>query len=128
MSSGSIPVFRPSLTNSSQAGGISYRPLVLSMARQPTSSRNDEMPACRIIERFAFSRPLPWPKWVQAPTTNGSAAVPVAGNKPHPQQPIAHAVLPPPFLARRQPLPHPVLVQFHAQARLVVDRRTTEPA
>src|ERR1017187_2208652 len=80
MSSGSIPVFRPSLTNSSQAGGISYWPLVLSMARQPTSSRNDEMPACRIIERFAFSRPLPWPKWVQAPTTNGSAAVPVAGN------------------------------------------------
>src|ERR1035437_7263475 len=80
MSSGSIPVFRPSLTNSSQAGGISYWPLVLSMARRPTSSRNDEMPACRIIERFAFSRPLPWPKWVQAPTTNGSAAVPVAGN------------------------------------------------
>src|ERR1035437_4696865 len=34
MSSGSIPVFRPSLTNSSQAGGISYWPLVLSMARQ----------------------------------------------------------------------------------------------
>src|ERR1035437_7948592 len=52
----------------------------LSMARQPTSSRNDEIPACRIIERFDFRRPLPCPKWVQTPTTIGSAAVPAAGN------------------------------------------------